>query len=403
MKIQHVVRKCLNHDFFTTGSLEYHRVIHSIKTAIACIIGLGIARYFHLLSGQWISITIIVVMSAQIHFGAALQKAYMRFLGTMVGVGITIITLLFFGQNIFAMFAVVFIAALLFTYIASSSGNISYAGVLGGTTMLLTLTSADANVHFAAMRGFCIVIGIVIALLVSRFLFPIHAREKLRFNIAATLRSLRQLYFKTAQMLEEFENSNDAAGEQQKSDIKLDVKKLDSKLDKSITDNFVVQPQLIEEAAAGSRCFNLHKKSSFTDIVSVERKIYRLIYFIRKSLCDDMNVRGVIHKISSIEKLHVIIEDGLEQLAANLEDFSSPQLAIDFPQLQTMIERTAIKLPQTENTQTMLDQHSYLFFMEQLVKELESLSALVYKINITVSNGSNNETESDDVSSNKRN
>ena len=81
--------------------LDYYRIIHSLKTAIACLIGLGVEKYYNWPSGQWVPITIIVVMSAQTHFGGALTKAYMRFLGTVAGVAISILTLFFFGKIIF--------------------------------------------------------------------------------------------------------------------------------------------------------------------------------------------------------------------------------------------------------------------------------------------------------------
>lgn len=382
IRIRQFLRNSCSHalfNSFNTGSLEYHRVIHSVKTAIACLIGLSLVKYFGWPSGQWVPITIIVVMSAQVNFGAALQKAYMRFLGTIAGVSITIITLLLFGTNLFAVFAVIFLACLVFAYIASSNGNISYSGVLGGTTLVLTLASAEANVHYAVTRGFYIVVGIVIALLVSRFVFPIHAREKLRINVAINLRNLRRLYSKTIRIL-------------QAQDAVEAVQQLDVQLEKNITDNFAIQPQLIEEAAIGSHYFSLHKKSLFAAVVGCERKIYRLIYFMHKDLYEDKDMRRVIRKINSLENLHIVIEGILDKLAIHIEDFSPPQLRVNFAALLTSIELITNELPPEQSAQKLLDEHSFLFFMEQLLKELEVLNNLVCKINTqaNIANGEQN-------------
>jgi|GEM_PF-825369 len=386
MKIWNVINRAVGEKvgviftgrFLTQWPLDYYRTIHSIKTAIACLIGLGLYQYFHWsAAGPWIPITVIVVMSAQAHFGAALQKAYMRFLGTIAGVTIAVLTLLFFGNSTIVVFGMVFLSCLIFTYIASSSGNISYAGTLGGVTVVLTLTSANVDINFALERGACIILGIIIALLVSRFVFPIHAREKLRFNVATTLRKLRQLYFKAIKF--ELVSMNNCGNCSNYGNLQT----LDARLDKEIYDNLALQPQLVEEAAVGSKFFSTHKRNLFVEVISVERRIYRLIYFICRNLCEitDSNSIRVICKIGGIENLHVIIENTLDKLASSLEDFVPVQSDIDFTNLATSISDLINELPQEKNAQQILSEHSLLFFMEQIVKELEALSNLLYKIN----------------------
>lgn len=192
-RLYHLFHRCL-----TWLHLDYYRTMHSFKTAIACLFGLGLEWYFRWSSGQWVPITIMVVMSAQPHFGGAVQKSYMRFLGTIAGVMIALLTLLVLRDNTTAIFVVVFLSCVFFTYIASvGDNNISYAGTLGGVTVILTLTATEVTPQLALERGGYIVIGIVIALLVSRFIFPIHARESLRFGVAVVLRQLQRMYFET--------------------------------------------------------------------------------------------------------------------------------------------------------------------------------------------------------------
>lgn len=350
--------------------LDYYRTIHSIKTAIACLFGLALVQYFNWPMGQWVPITIMVVMSAQTHFGAALQKAYMRFLGTIAGVVIALITLFFFHNDPWIMFVVIFLSCLFFTYIASGGGNISYAGTLGGVTVVLILTSTNATIDQAITRGLYIVIGIIIALVVSRFIFPIHAREKLRLNVAKTLRDLQQRYFKTVQM-----------------DLEQEQPSQETKLDKIIMENLALQPQLINEAAAGSRYFNNYKKDLFIEVVSCERKIYRLTYFMQKSIYESVDIQQTMHKIRPVENLHIAIENSLNNLADNMENFTKPQTTVDFSDLLNTVTKITSKLPEETDVQKLLGEHSFLFLLEQIIKEVKILYDLLQKINKPIING----------------
>lgn len=335
--------------------IDYYRTIHSLKTAIACILGLGLVKYLDLPTGQWVPITIIVVMSAQTRFGGALQKAYMRFLGTLGGVAISITTLAIFGSDPLVVFIVVFLACLLFTYIACGTGDISYAGTLGGVTVVLTLTGHDVNIQFAFWRGLCIIIGIIIALLVSRFFFPIHARDRLRFSISTTLKNLRKLYFKTSQM-----------------QINAIHESADVKIDEIVALNIAEQPRLILEASAGSRIFAA-KKDLFNETLSSERRLRRLINLMYRSICEIENPNIIRSQISELEDLHLIIENNLDELADSYDSFKCPTLSIDLPVAINRINQVVEKLPKQDVATKLMVEHSFLFFMEEIVKEIGEL------------------------------
>jgi len=342
----------LLHNCLTQFHLDYYRTLHSFKTAIGCLTGLALVWYYQWPSGQWVPITIMVVMSAQPHFGGALQRAYMRFLGTAAGVMVTLLTLITFHDNVLAVFAVTFLACGIFAYIASHSGNISYAGTLGGVTVILTLASigVKATPELAIQRGSYIVIGIIIALLVSRFLFPIHAREALRFSIAKVLRRLKKLYFETIS-----HNITDAI--------------LDTQL--NIAYNKIVrQTQLLEEAGAGSFHFNKYKKHLFANIINNERKLYRLINLLGKSLTTNQQLKTL--QISGLDALHNEIENCLENYALYFEKSALPQ---NLPSLTTLLQQVIVNAQQlpTDGMEIILEEHSYLFFLEQLVQELNNM------------------------------
>lgn len=349
--------------------LDYYRAIHSFKTAIACILGLALFRYFDLPSGQWIPITIIVVMSAQSHFGAALQKAYMRFLGTLGGVLTALFTFYFFGNNIYAMFIVIFFACILFTYIASAGGNISYAGTLGGVTTVLALASPGSDSHLAIIRGFCIVIGIIIALFVSRLIFPIHARDQLRYSIAENLRNFRKLIFNIAQ-------SNFDILPKEDQSIKLDL-----------TEKIAEQPQLIEEASIGSHHFSRYKKKLYIDVMNCERRLNRLINFLYRSSGNIKYSEYILHKTFDLEQMQSAIEFSLDDLAESFEKNILPQHIKEIETAAKKLNQIIKGLPKNEasvkeDAQKLLEEHSYLYFLEQIINEIELMQSLVIKINV---------------------
>jgi uncharacterized membrane protein YgaE (UPF0421/DUF939 family) len=345
-------------------SLDHYRLVHSFKTALGCLIGLALVSYLRWPSGQWVPITIMVVMSAQTHFGGALKKAYMRFLGTFCGIVITLLVLLTFDNNYIAMFATVFIACAIFTYIASGGGDLSYAGTLGGVTVILTLTGLNANIEYALERGVYIVIGIIIALLVSRLVFPIHARDRLRDSVAKALRDLQKLYIRTLESTRK----------------ELSIFTLDDRLDSVLLVNLDDQPSLIEEAAAGSSYFSRYRKTNYIEIVKIERKIYRLIYFMRRVLHEDEWLFKVMHKVKNMPELNAVIENSLTELANYFENDMSGSITIDLVECKKKIRQLIKEMPQEEKMQKLLDEHSLLFFIEQIVDEISGLYQLAEKI-----------------------
>lgn len=344
--------------------LNQHRIIHSIKTAIACLIGVAIEKYYNLPSGLWIPITIMVVMSAQVHFGAALRKSYMRFLGTVSGIAITITVLLLFGNNIIAIFCTVFFAILIFTYIASNKGDINYAGTLGGVTVLLTLTGQQVGIEIAVQRGLYIIIGIIIALLVSRIIFPIHARDRFRYHVATTLRNLRSLYLKITQM-----------------DIQLEQKPTDIELEDIVaTDISNNQPRLVNEAASGSQLFAA-KKIFFKEIIHSEYQLNRLIDLTYCSLRTIESRETIKEYLETVKDWHKVIEDGLSHLADCFEHIKPPETMADLDGAIQKIAQLVEKLPKNKEIDIMITGYSFIFFIEQILKELKNMKKLIEKVN----------------------
>src|SRR5437588_5452903 len=97
--------------------IDSERLIHSIKTAIACVLGIALTKWIGFSTGQWVVLTIIVLMCAQIYVGSVIQKSYWRFLGTLVGTVIAILALISLGTTNLSIGVTVAISSFLFSYI----------------------------------------------------------------------------------------------------------------------------------------------------------------------------------------------------------------------------------------------------------------------------------------------
>lgn len=174
--------------------MDIERLIHSLKTAIACLFGFLIAKLIGFTGGMWIVVTIIVVMCAQIYVGSVLLKSYMRFIGTLIGCIFATITLLTVGLSSIAIVITICLSSFIFSYIATTKEILVYAGTLGAATTAIILMNPEPTVNIAAQRFFEISTGILIATLTSQFILPIHARTHLKRNQANTLKQLREYY-----------------------------------------------------------------------------------------------------------------------------------------------------------------------------------------------------------------
>src|SRR3990167_1937548 len=213
-----------------TTWMDSERFIHSIKTTLACIIGLTISRLIGFPADQWVIITIIVVMCAQIYVGSVLKKSYLRFLGTLIGCLFAMTAIMISNSSDISILLTIGLSSLIFSYIATSQENLSYAGTLGAVTTAIIMLGQVPTLTFAMERFLEISVGLFIATIVSQFILPINARTHLERTQAKTLEQLRDYY------TESLVNKNDM--EQNSKD----------ELDENIVKSLSKQRQLAKES-----------------------------------------------------------------------------------------------------------------------------------------------------------
>lgn len=255
-----MIKQYLSHFKQTLQAFRWasDRTINSLKTAIACMLGYLLVLFSPLSQPQWIVITILVVMSAQVTFGGVLIKANMRFWGTLAGGLVAVSALLIGGNNPWWIAGVLLISALFFSYIAGSSGDISAAGVLGGVTVAVIVLNQHANPIMAGERLLEIMLGIFIAFIVSKYIFPIRAHTALLESFRETVVDLHKHFNRCL---------DDGSDNLTFSNIDLDEK---------ISKSFQNQRKLIHELAFEPGKFG-HQVLPFQKILYSLIKIYRFI------------------------------------------------------------------------------------------------------------------------------
>lgn len=346
--------------------LDSDRLVHSLKTAIALLFGLLISYLFKLpLQGRWVVITILVVMCAQSRVGAILQKSYMRFLGTVIGASVASLTLCVYPNVAFTIL-ILCVATAVFSYIADSPSTWSEAGPLGAVTLIIIVISPDPNFYTVMSRFLEINLGIIIALLVSRFIWPLHSRTQLRYILIDTLQNLKAL----AQKLEEFTFTNSDDNNTKPQEI----------FENKILNNIGIQKKLFKEVMSESfGRSNLEK--TFKNILDAEREILRCITLMRNTLMDfsDQNIL-IFNQHSKIQKVYQITQDLFQRSIDSLKSKGEDQIEglEEFSGWKKEIKLQLNSLEINQSDQFAID--LFIFSADRLLVQLHTLIILIKKV-----------------------
>jgi uncharacterized membrane protein YccC len=338
--------------------LDTERVVHSFKTALACLIGFVITNTAQMNINQWIIITVLVVMCAQPNVGGLIQKSYMRFLGTVLGSLLSMLTLFLFGVDSVAIAVTIAISAILFSYLATGKSKFSDAGTLGAATTVIILMGIDPTLLMALERFVEISVGILIAAIVSQFVFPIHARRHLRLSQSKTIHQLRDFYLSTLladQTEKKIENYKE--------------------LDEEIVGALLTQRRLAADAAREivGRKFNV---DYFSRILNCEKEILRCISFMHHVYEVAPNRKKIFSHIYTLREFHDAVCEALRQIAQGLESKKSKKMTIALPSIKLLKESVNdnAKHFSIEDSEY---PHAYLFCAEILIAQLKKLVVLM--------------------------
>lgn len=287
--------------------LSNERLIHSVKTALACLVGFIISNPMHFQATQWIIITALVVMAAQMNVGSMMQKSYMRFLGTLTGSLVAILTLKLFGNDPLINLGVVLMAAMFFSFIATSDKSYNESGTLGAVTVTIILFGQNPTVLTGVERFFEISLGILIAAIISQFILPVHAKNHLRRNQAATIKKIHAFYQNLFSRTPSLDNVN-ALGN----------------LDEQIVKSLIMQRKLAGEAHREKlgKSFNM---DFFQQSLWCEKDIIRSIVFMFYAYQQIAELKLIQENEQTLEFFNQQISDFLQAMYQGIENNKKPE------------------------------------------------------------------------------
>lgn len=335
---------------------DIERLIHSFKTALACMIGLAITEIGHFQSGLWIVITIVIVMCAQINVGGLVQKSYFRLAGTMLGCSIAMLALLTFGDSQTVIFATIAIASFLFSYIATAQESFVILGTLGAATTVIIMATPNPTMALATNRFLEISIGIMIAALVSQFVLPIHARTHLLRAQARTLTLLRDYYL--------------AFIATPPINPPIDFLESEEDIVKAITK----QRQLSKEAAREPLGI-FFDRQHFSQTLRCEKEILRSVDFMHNALIRLKRYPEDFAQSKALNYLNHTIPNAFNALINVLEKEDSTTMKFEIPAIKTLKDSFAQTFAQYQRDETLYID-GFLFSAEILIECLIKLATL---------------------------
>ena len=160
---------------------ERREIVHAVKTSIAAVVSLLIARLFHLPESYWAPITTLVVMQSTL--GAAWTISKQRLAGTAIGALMGAGLASYFGPNILIFGAGIFAAGVFCAVLHLERNAFRYTGIT--LTIILMVTRSEPAWIISIHRFIEISIGIAVGLALMA-VFPEDKSSKLVVKAAST-------------------------------------------------------------------------------------------------------------------------------------------------------------------------------------------------------------------------
>lgn len=167
------------------------RIIHVIKICLALLIAHVINSAFPVPYFAWTSVTIVIIMLTLPQVGGALEKSIERIIGTITGACYGILILLF-TSNPWAISILVMLGIAFTAYRATS--KMGYAYLVAGFTLIMVIDGGSHSFDEALWRTGTILLGCIIAILVSQFVLPLRAKNEWRWQLSESLDSMAKVW-----------------------------------------------------------------------------------------------------------------------------------------------------------------------------------------------------------------
>lgn len=157
---------------FISLRLTKHDVIHVLRTTVAAVVSLLVARLFKLPETYWAAITTLLIMQSTL--GAAFTVSWQRFVGTVIGAAAGALFATYFGSNAVIFGMGIFLLGLICAVLRLDRAAYRFAGITLAITMLVAHTGAAWIV--AVHRFFEVSLGIVVGLALTA-IWPVASED----------------------------------------------------------------------------------------------------------------------------------------------------------------------------------------------------------------------------------
>lgn len=141
-----------------------HVVVHSVRTALAAMVSLVVARLFGLPEAYWAPITTLVITQSSLR--ETLSLSWHRFIGTALGALVGVIVAVHIGPTLLAFGAGILVLGLLCALVGSDRTAYRFGAVTLAIVQLVPRTNSAWHMAFHRFAGVSLGIGVALVLTV---------------------------------------------------------------------------------------------------------------------------------------------------------------------------------------------------------------------------------------------
>jgi uncharacterized membrane protein YgaE (UPF0421/DUF939 family) len=150
---------------YRVGWTGWPVLVHSLRTAVAAVASVLVARLFRLPETYWAAVTTLVITQSSL--GAALTVSWQRLVGTALGTLVGAIVASHFGPQMFVFGTSVFILGLLCALAHTDRSAYRFGGVTLAIVLLVPRTGPAWRIAYHRFAEVSIGIGVALILTVA--------------------------------------------------------------------------------------------------------------------------------------------------------------------------------------------------------------------------------------------
>lgn len=343
-----------------------HALIHGIKTALAAALGLCLAWILKpwIEHPEWIVISAVVVMTMLPNVGGVIQRAIYRLVATIMATIVALIVIFTTGNDWLAVDITLVLGVMIFTIIAQNP-KYRQVGMLSAVTLTILLASRGPNEYVILWRSLDILLGVSLALLVSRFVFPIRASRQLRFQMADSVEQLGNLFTM-------------AASEEEKPESEYET------IEDRIATGFMAQRQSLPLAQLENKRVR-QGRACLQNMMRSQRALLGLSRTLRRAYSHTDLGEQLISSLEGLDEVRNRISEQLAEISQAIRMGRTPahdkELNIAHSSLKVNMKQAA----QNIGTPVMSPQ-SFIFIIEQIIHVTQSLQKDANRVAIDLAN-----------------